>query len=127
VTPNPALEVDKHLPHVVISPLIPKMPANAGADATFKFRVADKKTDAPVTGVSDLVIVIMAPNNWHTRQIAKEEGGGVYSVVVTPPQAGVYYAHAQCLSLNVQFGNPNYSALQIVPGKPGEPRAGQGN
>jgi hypothetical protein len=61
VTPNPALEVDKHLPHVVISPLIPKMPANAGADATFKFRVADKKTDAPVTGVSDLVIVIMAP------------------------------------------------------------------
>jgi hypothetical protein len=69
VTPNPALEVDKHLPHVVISPLIPKMPANAGADATFKFRVADKKTDAPVTGVSDLVIVIMRLTSFTTGSL----------------------------------------------------------
>jgi hypothetical protein len=69
-----------------------------------------------VTGLRDLVIVIMAPGNWHERQTAKEEGDGVYSVTVAPPRAGVYYAHAQCLSLNVQFGSANYPVLRIAPG-----------
>jgi hypothetical protein len=61
--------------------------------------------------------VIMAPGNWHERQVAKEEGDGVYSVTVTPPEAGVYYAHAQCLSVNVQFGSPNYPVLRIAPAR----------
>ena len=115
VAPNPKLEAERNAPKVVIAPLIPTMPAKGDETATFKFRVTDKKTSEPVTGLRDMVIVIMAPGNWHERQIAKEEGDGVYSVTVTPPQAGVYYAHAQCLSLNVQFGNPNYPVLRIAP------------
>jgi hypothetical protein len=117
VAPNPKLEAERNAPKVVIAPLVPTMPAKGDATATFKFRVADKKTNEPVTGLRDLVIVIMAPGNWHERQVAKEEGDGVYSVTVTPPEAGVYYAHAQCLSLNVQFGSPNYPVLRIAPAR----------
>jgi len=117
VAPNSKLEAERNAPKVVIAPLVPTMPAKGDATATFKFRVADKKTNEPVTGLRDLVIVIMAPGNWHERQVAKEEGDGVYSVTVTPPEAGVYYAHAQCLSLNVQFGSPNYPVLRIAPAR----------
>ncbi len=120
VAPNAALEAERNAPKVVISPLAPTMPAK-GAAATFKFRVTDKQTSQPVTGLRDLLIVIMAPGNWHERQVAKEEGDGVYSVTVTPPKAGVYYAHAQCLSLNVQFGNPHYPVLRIASAIPNGP------
>ncbi|HEV2840855.1 MAG TPA: YncE family protein [Chthoniobacterales bacterium] len=118
VAPNPKLEADRNTSKVVIAPLVPTMPAKGDPTATFKFRVTDKKTSEPVTGLRDLVIVIMAPGNWHARQIAKEEGDGVYSVTVAPPQAGVYYAHAQCLSLNVEFGSPHYPVLRIAPASP---------
>ena len=125
VAPNPAIEAARNSPKVVIAPLVLELPAKAGADATFRFRVADKQTNAPVTGLRDMVIVIMAPGNWHARQVAREEGNGVYSVAVAPPQAGVYYAHAQCLSLDVQFGNPHYPVLRIAPGRPTEAAAGK--
>jgi YVTN family beta-propeller protein len=114
VAPNPKLDAERNAPKVVITPLAPTTPAK-GATATFRFRVMDKQTNEPVTGIRDMVIVIMAPGNWHERQVAKEEGDGVYAVTVTPPEAGVYYAHAQCLSLNVQFGNPHYPVLRIAP------------
>jgi YVTN family beta-propeller protein len=115
VAPNPALEAERNAPKVVIAPLVPAMPATGDPTATFKFRVTDKQTSKPVAGLRDLVIMIMTPGNWHERQVAKEEGDGVYSVTVTPPHPGVYYAHAQCLSLNVQFGSPNYPVLRIAP------------
>jgi YVTN family beta-propeller protein len=115
VAPNPKLEAERNTSKVVIAPLVPTTPTKGDATATFKFRVTDKKTSEPVTGLLDLVIVIMAPGNWHERQTAKEEGDGVYSVTMTPPQAGVYYAHAQCLSLNVQFGSASYPVLRIAP------------
>jgi YVTN family beta-propeller protein len=115
VAPNPKLEAERNAPKVVIAPLAPTMPAKGDGTAIFKFRVTDKQTNEPVTGLRDMVIVIMAPGNWHDRQVAKEEGDGVYSVTVTPPQAGVYFAHAQCLSLNVQFGSPHYPVLRIAP------------
>jgi YVTN family beta-propeller protein len=118
VAPNPKLEAERNAPKVVIAPLVPTMPAKGDAIATFKFRVTDTRTNEPVTGLRDLVIVIMAPGNWHDRQVAKEEGDGVYGVTVRPPEAGVYYAHAQCLSLNVQFGSPHYPVLQIAPARP---------
>ncbi|MEY2481907.1 MAG: hypothetical protein QOK24_435 [Verrucomicrobiota bacterium] len=118
VATNPKLEAERNAPKVVIAPLAPTTPAKGDGTATFKFRVTDKKTSEPITGLRDLVIVIMAPGNWHARQVAKEEGDGVYSVTVTPPEAGVYYAHAQCLSLNVQFGSPQYPVLRIAPATP---------
>jgi YVTN family beta-propeller protein len=115
IAPNPKLEADGNAPKVVIAPMVPTMPAAGDRTATFKFLVTDKKTSKPITGLRDLVIMVMTPGNWHERQVAKEEGEGVYSVTVTPPQAGVYYAHAECLSLNVQFGSPHYPVLRIAP------------
>jgi YVTN family beta-propeller protein len=123
VAPNPKLEADANAPKVVIAPLVPTMPAAGEQTATFKFRVTDKKTGQPITGLRDLVIMVMTPGNWHERQVAKEEGDGVYSVTVTPPQAGIYYAHAECLSLNVHFGSPHYPVLRIAPASSVSPKA----
>jgi len=115
VAPNPKLEAEQNAPKVVITPLVPTMPIKAGGTATFRFRVTDKKSNKPVAALRDMVIMIMTAGNWHERQVAKEEGDGVYTVTVTPPGPGVYYAHAQCLSLNVQFGSANYPVLRIAP------------
>jgi YVTN family beta-propeller protein len=116
VAPNPVIEAARHAPKVLIEPVAPAAPAKVGGTATFRFRVANKETNEPISGLRDMVIMVMTPGNWHERQVAKEEEKGIYTVAMSPPKAGVYYAHAQCLSLNVDFGNPHYPILVIQPG-----------
>jgi hypothetical protein len=92
------------------------MPTKLGEDLTFKFRIVDQATSKPVTGLTDVVILtFLAPGTWHRRDVAKEDGDGVYSVEFTPSQAGVYYGHIQCSSVNLQFGNPNYLTVRVLP------------
>jgi hypothetical protein len=60
-------------------------------------------------------VTFLAPGTWHRREVAKEEGDGVYSIGFNPPQPGVYYGHVQCSSVNLKFGNPNYLTVRVLP------------
>jgi YVTN family beta-propeller protein len=116
VDPNPAIEAERNAGKVAVTALPPQMPTKLGEELTFKFRIVDQATSKPVTGLTDVVILtFLAPGTWHRRDVAKEEGDGVYSVEYTPPQPGVYYGHIQCSSVNLQFGNPNYLTVRVLP------------
>jgi len=116
VEPNPAIEAERNAAMVAVTALAPKTPSKLGEELTFKFRVVDQATKEPVSGLTDVVIVtFLAPGTWHRREVAKEEGDGVYSITFNPPQSGVYYGHVQCSSVNLQFGNPNYSIVRVLP------------
>ncbi len=129
VEPNPAIEAERNAGKVAVTALAPKMPSKLGEELTFKFRIVDQATNEPVNGLTDVVVVtFLAPGTWHRRELAKEEGDGVYSIGFKPPQPGVYYGHVQCSSVNLQFGNPNYLTVRVLPGervKTGEQNAGK--
>jgi YVTN family beta-propeller protein len=129
VEPNPAIESERNAGKVAVTALVPTTPPKLGEELTFKFRIVDQASNRPVSGLTDVVIVtFLAPGTWHRRELAKEEGDGVYSVGFKPPQPGVYYGHVQCSSVNLQFGNPNYLTVRVLPAegvKKGEQNAGQ--
>jgi YVTN family beta-propeller protein len=129
VEPNPAIESERNAGKVAVTALAPTTPPKLGEELTFKFRIVDQASNQPVSGLTDVVIVtFLAPGTWHRRELAKEEGDGVYSIGFNPPQPGVYYGHVQCSSVNLQFGNPNYLTVRVLPGesvKTGERNAGK--
>jgi YVTN family beta-propeller protein len=123
VEPNPAIEAERNAGKVAVTALAPQTPPKLGEELRFKFRIVDQATKKPISGLTDVVIVtFLAPGTWHRREVAKEEGDGVYSIGFNPPQPGVYYGHVQCGSVNLQFGNPNYLTVRVLPRASGEPR-----
>jgi YVTN family beta-propeller protein len=117
IDPNPAIEAERNAGMVSIIPLPPEMPSKPGGELGFRFRIVDKASSKPITGLTDVVIVtFLAPGTWHRRDIAKEEADGVYGINFSPPRPGVYYGHIQCSSVNVQLGNPDYITVRILPG-----------
>jgi YVTN family beta-propeller protein len=119
VEPNPAIEAERNAGKVAVSALGPQTPARLGQDLTFKFRIVNQANRQPITGLTDVVIAtFLAPGTWHRRDVAKEEGNGVYSIEFSPPQPGVYYGHIQCSSVNLQFGNQNYITVRVLPREP---------
>jgi YVTN family beta-propeller protein len=116
VEPNPAIEAERNGGKVAVTALAPKTPSKLGEELTFKFRIVDQETKQPVSGLTDVVVVaFLAPGTWHRREVAKGEGDGVYSIGINPPKPGVYYGHVQCSSVNLQFGNPNYLTVRVLP------------
>jgi YVTN family beta-propeller protein len=114
VDPNPGIEAERNAGRVAVTALAPQTPPKLGEELTFKFRLVDQVTQQPVSGLTDVVIVtFLAPGTWHRRELAKEEGDGVYSIAFNPPQPGIYYGHVQCSSVNLQFGNPNYLTIRV--------------
>jgi YVTN family beta-propeller protein len=116
VHPNPAIEAERNAGKVAVIALPPQTPPKLGEKLTVKFRIVDQTTKQPVSGLTDVVIVtFLAPGTWHRRELAQEEGDGIYSIAFNPPQPGVYYGHVQCSSVNLQFGNPNYLTVRVQP------------
>ena len=116
VEPNPAIEAERNAGKVAVTALAPQTPPKLGEELTFRFRIVDQATKKPVSGLTDVVILtFLAPGTWHRREVAKEEGDGVYSMGFNPPQPGVYYGHVQCSSVNLNFGNPNYLTVRVLP------------
>jgi YVTN family beta-propeller protein len=117
VDANPTIEAERNAGAVLVTPLPPRLPSKEGEELGFKFRIVDKASSKPITGLTDVVIVtFLAPGTWHRRDLAKEEANGVYGINFLPPRPGVYYGHIQCSSVNVQLGNPNYITVRVLPG-----------
>jgi YVTN family beta-propeller protein len=116
VEPNPAIEAERSAGKVSVTALAPQTQPKLGEELTFKFRIVDQATKQPMSGLTDVVIAtFLAPGTWHWREVAKEEGDGVYGIELSPPQPGVYYGYVQCSSVNLQLGNPNYLIVRVLP------------
>jgi hypothetical protein len=64
----------------------------AGRATTLRFRIVGGADDRPRAGLTDVaVLAFLAPGVWHNRQVAREQGEGVYEVDFTPPRPGVFY------------------------------------
>ncbi len=116
VKPNPAIEAERNAGRVAVTALSPKEPLKLGEELAFRFRIVDQETKQPLNGLTDVVIsAFLAPGTLHWREVAKSEGDGVYSLGFIPTRPGVYYGYVQCSSVNLQFGNPNYLIIRVLP------------
>ena len=87
----------------------------AGDSVSLKFKVTDAVTKQPVTGLTDLrVLVFEPPGTWQQRQLGKEIGGGVYEITQVFPRAGVFNVMAATASRGVTFADLPFSTVRIL-------------
>ena len=91
----------------------------AGDAVTLRFKITDAITKQPVTGLTDLrVLVFEPPGIWQQRQPGKEIGGGVYEVTQTFPRAGVFNVMAAVSSRGVTFADLPFTTVRVLEGAP---------
>jgi YVTN family beta-propeller protein len=87
----------------------------AGDSVSLRFKVTDAVTKQPVTGLTDLrVLVFEPPGTWQQRQISKEIGGGVYEITQVFPRAGVFNVMAASSSRGVTFADLPFSTVRVL-------------
>lgn len=96
----------------------------AGEAVPLRFKLTDAITKQPVTGLSDLrVLVFEPPGIWQQRQVGKEIGGGVYEVSQTFPHGGLFSVMVAVASRGVTFADLPFNAVRVLETAPNrEPR-----
>lgn len=91
----------------------------AGDAVTLRFKITDAVTKQPVTGLTDLrVLVFEPPGIWQQRQVGKEIGGGVYEITQTFPHAGAFNVMTAVASRGVAFADLPFQAVRVLEGAP---------
>ncbi|HKY27846.1 MAG TPA: cytochrome D1 domain-containing protein [Pyrinomonadaceae bacterium] len=98
-----------------IEPVSGSLAARVGDSYRLRFKVVDSISQQQHTGLEDLVVLVyLAPGIWQQRLPAANQGNGIYEISFVPPQAGVYYVHFQCPSLNMRFNQISPLVLQAT-------------
>lgn len=92
VQPNPELERQRKTGKLVALASIKDRVVKVGQPVGIDFKVADELSKAPRTKLENLsVLAYRAPGVWQKRLAPQETAEGIYSVVFSPPDAGIYY------------------------------------
>lgn len=94
----------------------------AGSTAPFRFRIVDKASGKPVTGLNDVrVMSFRAPGHDRTEHAATEVGDGVYETSVRFGSDGAYYVHVGSATLGKTFRDLPYYSLAATAAAPLNP------
>lgn len=115
VAADPELEQTRAAagPPVRIETLQAERQVTVGVPVELKFRLLDPKDGTPLGSLEDLkVLAFKGPGLWQQRTLAKNEGGGVYSTSLTPPEAGLYYVFLGSESLGLEIRESSFIILE---------------
>ena len=103
ILPDPERVKQAAAGFVVTSMDVP--PMTVGTPAKIRFRITNRATGAPATGLVDVTVLAFSPGGWQRRlrTAASADGPGVYSVEWSPPRAGTFYLYAEALSIGVSL------------------------
>ncbi|MCB1035944.1 MAG: cytochrome D1 [Acidobacteria bacterium] len=117
VAADPQLEKERlaqRMP-VNIETLKAEHQVKVGEPVELRFRLTDPQEGTPVDGLEDLrVVAFRGPGLWQQRSLAQGEGGGVYSTVVTPPEAGIYYVFLGARSLGLEVQDSTFVVFEAT-------------
>ncbi len=103
-------------PRVKIETLQANRQVTVGIPVELRFRLSDPKLGTPLDELKDLkVLAFEGPGRWQQRTLANNEGGGVYSMVFTPPEEGLYYVFLSSQSLGLQIRQSSYVIIEASP------------
>ncbi|MCA1592000.1 MAG: YncE family protein [Acidobacteria bacterium] len=86
-----------------------------GEPATLRFKITDAVTKQPVTGLTDVhILVFELPGVWQQRQWAKEVGEGVYELTQVFPRAGAYNVMMAVASRGVRFADLPFTSVAVL-------------
>ncbi len=118
--PNPAL-AKKESKVPVLEFLAKEASAPVGEAWRLQFRLLQPSRNEPIVGVRDLTVqAVLPPGTWNDRRMAVDKGDGIYEVVFTLPQEGVYYVTFSSPSLKVDARSLPYKVFRATGKKAAE-------
>jgi len=114
VQPDPAVEARNASEAIAIDYITKDLLVKEGGTVSLKFRLVNPKTGRVWTGLKDVqVLAFLSPGVWQKRDWAKETTGGVYTIDITPPRAGIYYVYIASETVGLGLNNPQYYVLDV--------------
>jgi YVTN family beta-propeller protein len=114
--PNPALEIKG--PPLAVEYLNESRRVKAGETVQLRFRLTDRKTDRPVTALTDVrVTYFVAPGGRRSEVSAHHTGDGIYEAAVPLKESGAYYLYVAAPSQKVDFTDLPYTTLIATAGE----------
>lgn len=100
---------------LLVEPEFDGMRATPSRPVALRFKLRDRATGQPVTGLRDVqVLVFEPPGIWQQRQWAKELGGGIYEVSQTFPHAGLFNVMFKIESRGLNFRNLPFANVKVL-------------
>lgn len=97
-----------------------------GRESVVAFRVVDRTTDEPLTGLDGVRVRVTSPAGWQRTVDAETRDDGSYAAAVTVPDEGTYYLSARIPELGKGFRDQHPLVLRAVAHDAGPPgRTGQ--
>jgi hypothetical protein len=124
---SPDGEKQKAATAIAVEPLFKGRTFKPGESVTLRFKITDQTTQAPITGLTDVhILVFEPPGIWQQRQWAKEVGAGVYEVTQTFPREGGFRVMTSIMSRGLRFADLPFIQTSVVnETKPAEKNGGE--
>ncbi|HEX6184508.1 MAG TPA: hypothetical protein VFZ44_11550 [Pyrinomonadaceae bacterium] len=100
-----------------VAPEFKGLKTAAKRPVTLRFRLEDPATGKPVTGLTDVqVLVFQPPGVWQQRHWAKELGGGVYEVTQAFPHTGLFSVMLRVASRGIEYRHMPATNVTVTEG-----------
>ena len=108
---NPALAASRQGYDVEF--LLDSRDVATGGSVPFRFRVVDRRSGKPVSGLADLrVRQFLSTGRDRSEAAAVERGDGIYEAELAFPAAGTYYVHVLSAALASDGGSPPFIGVR---------------
>jgi YVTN family beta-propeller protein len=115
IADSPNGEKSKPATAIAVEALFKGQQFKPGAPAVLRFKITDEATKKPITGLTDVrVLVFEPPGVWQQRQYAKEIGGGVYEVTQVFPREAGYRVMTSVMSRGVRFADFPFTPASAI-------------
>ena len=112
---SPGGEKQKAATAIAVEPLFKGQTFKTGETVTLRFKITDQATQNPVTGLTDVhILVFEPPGIWQQRQWAKEVGAGVYEVTQRFPHEGGFRVMTSIESRGLRFADLPFIQTSVV-------------
>jgi hypothetical protein len=112
---NPELVRLRNDGKVDITHIVDAAPLIVGKATRVCFKLTDRNSGAPKTGLADVTIQTLLIPTSYERYPAKEVEPGVYAIEMLPAEAGIYYITVASAAIRLTHDNPNVLILRASP------------
>ncbi|MDC8451007.1 MAG: hypothetical protein LV473_22035 [Nitrospira sp.] len=114
VAPSSEMTLKSAKKQLTIEPLFAEQGLTAGSSTSLQFRVTETESKQPVSGLTDLqVLIFQPPGNWQHRIWARNLGKGFYEVSEQFPREGQYRIMVRVPSKGVKFDSKSQVTVSV--------------